>query len=148
MNDYLVRPDPTDARLTSRVTGIDHDGKPVETSVTVERPLTLYVNSQEVVTLMTVGDHVESLAVGYLINQNMLKPADEITGVDYDQEIDTVVVRTAEETNFDERLKKRTRTSGCATGTAFGDPIARCVVGTTHPHARVRPSWHTSLAFH
>ncbi len=64
MSDYLVRPDPADARLTSRVTGIDHDGKPVETSVTVERPLTLYVNSQEVVTLINVGDHVENLAVG------------------------------------------------------------------------------------
>ncbi len=141
MSDYLVRPDPTDARLTSRVTGIDHDGKPVETSVTVERPLTLYVNSQEVVTLMTVGDHVESLAVGYLINQNMLKPDDEIVGVDYDEEIDTVVVRTATETNFEERLKKRTRTSGCALGTVFGDLMERFEEVTLDPDAAVRTSW-------
>ncbi len=146
MSDYLVRPDPTDARLTSRVTGIDHDGNPVETSVTVERPLTLYVNSQEVVTLMTVGDHVECLAVGYLINQNMLKPADEITGVDYDEEIDTVVVRTATETDFEERLKKRTRTSGCALGTVFGDIMESFEGVTLDPDAKVRTSWIYALS--
>ncbi len=146
MSDYLVRPDPTDARLTARVMGIDHDGNPVETSVTVERPLTLYVNSQEVVTLMTVGDHVESLAVGYLINQNMLKPADQITAVDYDEEIDTVVVRTARETNFEERLKKRTRTSGCALGTVFGDLMGRFEEVTLDADARVRTSWLYALS--
>jgi FdhD protein len=146
MSDYLVRPDPTDARLTSRVTGIDHDGKPVETSVTVERPLTLYVNSQEVVTLMTVGDHVECLAVGYLINQNMLKPTDEITGVDYDEEIDTVVVRTVTETDFEERLKKRTRTSGCALGTVFGDIMESFEEVTLDPDARVKTSWLYALS--
>ena len=146
MSDFVVCPDPDDARLTTRVTGTDHDGNSIQTSVTVERPLTLYVNSQEVVTLMTVGDHVESLAVGYLINQSMLKSSDEITGVEYDEEIDTVVVRTAVETDFEERLKKRTRTSGCALGTVFGDLMERFEEVTLNPDARIRTSWLYSLS--
>ena len=121
MTDYLVKPDPADARLTERVPGVDQDGQAIETSVTVERPLTLFLNSQEIVTLMTIGDYVDCLAVGYLINQNMLRQGDAVTGVDYDEEIETVVVRTAHETDFEERMKKRTRTSGCALGTVFGD---------------------------
>jgi len=119
--EFLVRPDPADAKLTRRVTGIDHEGKPVETSVVEERPLTLFLNGQEIVTMMTIGDFPQFLAVGYLLNQNMLKPDDTITAIDYDEELQVVVVRTARQTNFEEKLKKKTRTSGCAQGTVFGD---------------------------
>jgi FdhD protein len=91
MDEFIVRPDPSDKRLTQRVTGQDERGRAIETSVVMERPLTLYLNGQEIVTMMTIGDYPEYLAVGYLINQNMLKPDDEITGIDYDAEIDTVV---------------------------------------------------------
>ena len=73
-DELLVRPDPADARLTRRVAGVDELGRTLETSVTVERPLTLYLNGQEIVTMMTIGDYPDYLAVGYLINQNMLKP--------------------------------------------------------------------------
>ncbi len=86
-----------------------------------ERPLTLFLNGQEIVTMMTIGDYPDFLAVGYLLNQNMLKPDDEVTGVDYDEELEVVVVRTKRTTNFEEKLKKKTRTSGCAQGTVFGD---------------------------
>lgn len=118
---YLVQPDPQDPRLTREVTGVDHAGQPVTTRVTVERALTLYLNSREIVTMMTIGDHPEELALGYLLNQNMLKPGDAVTGVDYDDDLEVVVVRTAEETNFEDKLRKKTLTSGCAQGTAFGD---------------------------
>ena len=93
----------------------------METAVVVERPLTLFLNSREIVTMMTIGDYPEYLAVGYLINQNMLRPEDKILGVDYDDEIDVVVVRTDRETDFEDKLRKKTLTSGCAQGTAFGD---------------------------
>ena len=146
MMDYLVKPDPADARLTERVPGVDQDGKAIETSVTVERPLTLFLNSQEIVTLMTIGDYVDCLAVGYLINQNMLKSDDEVTGVDYDEEIETVVVRTVRETDFEERLKKRTRTSGCALGTIFGDVMETFEEVTLDPDAEIRTSWLYALA--
>ena len=146
MTDYLVKPDPADARLTERVPGVDQDGKAIETSVTVERPLTLFLNSQEIVTLMTIGDYVDCLAVGYLINQNMLHGDDAVTGVDYDEEIETVVVRTAHETDFEEKLKKRTRTSGCALGTTFGDVMETFEEVTLDPDATIRTSWLYALA--
>ncbi len=121
MKEFAVIPNPADPRLTQRVTGQDEKGQPVTTSVVVERPLTLYLNGQEIVTMMTIGDYPNYLAVGYLINQNMLHADDEITGIDYDAEIDTVVVRTERKTDFEEKLKKKTLTSGCAQGTVFGD---------------------------
>src|SRR3990170_4027932 len=121
MDEFVVRPDPTDKRLTQRVTGQDEHGQTVETSVVMERPLTLFLNGQEIVTMMTIGDYPEYLAVGYLINQNMLKPDDVVTEVEYDDDLQVVVVRTEHHTNFEQKLKKRTQTSGCAQGTAFGD---------------------------
>ena len=120
-DEFWVTPNPEDPKLTERVSGIDHAGAPVETSVTVERPLTLFLNGREIVTMMTICDYPEYLALGYLVNQNMLAPDDKVTGVDYDEEIETIVVRTAHETDFEEKLKKKTLTSGCAQGTVFGD---------------------------
>ncbi|WP_204251108.1 formate dehydrogenase accessory sulfurtransferase FdhD [Elioraea rosea] len=138
--DMLIRPDPADARLTRRVAGIDQSGAPVETSVTVERPLTLYLNGQEIVTMMTIGDYPEYLALGYLLNQNMLRRDDVVTAVDYDEEIETVVVRTERGTDFEEKLRKKTLTSGCAQGTAFGDLMER-FESVTLPDAELRTSW-------
>jgi FdhD protein len=117
----FVQPDPSDPRLTKRVTGLDHTGAAVEAAVTVERPLTLYLNGQEIVTMMTILDRPEDLAIGYLLNQGMLKSGAVIEGVDYDEDLQVVVVRTPERTNFEEKLRKKTLTSGCAQGTAFGD---------------------------
>jgi len=119
--EFLVRPDPTDPRLVSRVEGIDQSGRPVTASVTVERPLTIFLNSQEIVTVMTICDYPEYLAVGYLVNQNMLAPDEPIRGVEYEADIEAVVVRTDRQTDFEEKLKKKTLTSGCAQGTVFGD---------------------------
>src|SRR6201997_5575513 len=120
-DDYLLRPDPADPRLTERVRGVDQSGAPVETSVTVERSLTIYLNAQEIVTAMTIGDYPEYLAIGYLLNQNMLRPDDVVTGVDFDEELSVVVVRTERKTNYEKKLKKKVQTSGCAQGTMFGD---------------------------
>ena len=141
MSDYLLAPDPADPRLTRRVAGIDHDGRPVETSVTVERPLTLYLNGQEIVTMMTAGDYPEYLAVGFLLNQNMLRADDRIARIDVDPEIDTVVVRTERETDYEQKLKKKTRTSGCAVGTVFGDVMEKFDEVALDPDATVRTSW-------
>jgi FdhD protein len=137
---YLVQPDPLDARLTREVEGIDHTGAKVSTRVTVERALTLYLNSREIVTMMTIGDHPEELAIGYLLNQNMLKPTDVVTGVDYDEDLDVVVVRTEHETNFEDKLRKKTLTSGCAQGTAFGDLMEQ-INEVKLPDVPFRTSW-------
>lgn len=136
----LIVPNPADPRLTERVVGVNEKGERVETAVTVERPLTLYLNAQEIVTMMTIGDYPDYLALGYLLNQNMLKPSDVVTGVDYDEELDVVVVRTQEHTNFEDKLKKRTQTSGCAQGTAFGD-LMEALSEIALPRAEFRTSW-------
>lgn len=119
--DYLIAPDPGNPALTRRVTGTDHAGRPVDTAVPVERPLTLFLNGREIVTMMTVGDHPDHLAIGYLVNQNMLAPDDVVTAIEVDDALDVAVVRTARETRFEDKLKKKTLTSGCAQGTVFGD---------------------------
>jgi FdhD protein len=141
VDEFVVKPDPGDERLTRRVQGIDQDGVAVTASVTMERPLTLFLNRQEVVTMMTIGDYPEYLAVGYLLNQNMLASKDEITGVEFDPEIDTVVVRTGHQTNFEDKLKKKTLTSGCAQGTVFGDLMERFDSTQLAKGAVLRTSW-------
>ncbi len=120
-NKLLIAPNPKDPKLAKPVVGRDQNGKEVSTKVTIERPLTLYLNSQEIVTMMTIGDYPEYLAIGYLLNQNMLYPEDKIISIDYDQDLAVVVVRTHNETNFEDKLRKKTLTSGCAQGTIFGD---------------------------
>jgi FdhD protein len=85
------------------------------------------------------------LALGFLRNQGMLSTDDEITSIDYDGELETIVVRTAVETNFEDKLKKKTRTSGCAVGTVFGD-MMEGLEGLELPGGKVRTSWLYSLA--
>jgi len=136
---YLIAPDPKAPRLTRAVTGVDHLGQETEISVVEERPLTIYLNSQEIVTAMTVGDYPEYLAVGFLRNQGMLRDGDVVTRVDYDEELEVVVVRTETETNHEEKLKKKTRTSGCAVGTVFGD-MMEGLEGVELPQTQVKTS--------
>jgi FdhD protein len=139
-DSYIIKPDPADPRLTERVTGLDQAGAKIETSVTVERALTIFLNGQEIVTAMTIGDYPEYLAIGYLLNQNMLLPEDEITGVDYDEELSIVVVRTKRKTDYEKKLKKKVQTSGCAQGTVFGD-LMEALEDVALPKAILRTSW-------
>jgi len=90
---------------------------------------------------MTIGDRPDLLAVGYLLNQNMLKPDDEITAIEYEEDIATVVVRTRRQTNFEDKLKKKIQTSGCAQGTVFGDLMEEFDRIALNPDARVKTSW-------
>jgi FdhD protein len=140
LDEYLIRPDPRDPRLTERVTGIDQEGHAIETVVTVERALTIFLNAQEIVTAMTIGDHPDYLALGYLLNQHMLRPDDVVTAVDYDEELAVVVVRTERATDYEQKLKKKVQTSGCAQGTVFGD-LMEALEGVSLPHAELRTSW-------
>jgi FdhD protein len=137
----LLLPDPEDPRLTQPVTGIDQDGKSIEAAIVYERPLTLFLNGQEIVTMMTIGDHPDYLALGYLLNQNMLKPEDVVTSVEHDPELEVVVVRTTHETNFEEKLKKKVKTSGCAQGTVFGDLMEEFDQVRLPENAVLRTSW-------
>src|SRR5262245_47141301 len=103
---YRIRPDPLDPRLTERVSGVDQTGQKIEPRVTVERALTIFLNSHEIVTALTINDYPEYLALGYLLNQNMLLTDDVVIGIDYDEELAVVVVRTKRKTNYEKKLKK------------------------------------------
>lgn len=141
----LIKPDPANPRLTRGVSGIDHNGEAQKIRVVEERPLTIYLNAQEIVTAMTIGDYPEYLAVGYLRNQGMLLADDVITSVDFDEEVETVVVRTERKTDYEEKLKKKTRTSGCAVGTVFGD-MMEGLEDVQLPSTPLKTSWLYSLA--
>ena len=116
LSEYLIAPDLSRRGLSRAVDGIDQDGKKSVLSVVEERPLTIFLNAQEIVTAMTIGDYPEYLALGFLRNQGMLPDDADVTGISYDEELETVVVRTATQTSFEDKLKKKTRTSGCAVG--------------------------------
>ena len=138
---FIVSPDPENPALSTSIEGLDHTGAPVATDVVSEKPLTLFLNRQEVVTMMTIGDQPDLLALGYLLNQNMLSRSDEITGIDYDDDLGVVIVRTTRETDFEEKMKKKVRTSGCAQGTIFGDVIDAFETIRLDTNARLKTSW-------
>lgn len=139
LSNYLIAPDPTAVRLTRNVSGVDHTGAEVAINVVEERPLTIFLNRQEIVTAMTIGDYPAYLALGFLRNQGMLRPDEEITGVDYDEELETVVVRTKRATDYEDKMQRKTRTSGCAVGTVFGD-MMEGLAEVSLPETSVRTS--------
>lgn len=145
LSDYLIAPDPRAQRLTRSVTGRDHTGAQTQIRVVEERPLTIFLNAQEIVTAMTIGDYPDYLALGFLRNQGMLRAEDEITRVDYDEELETVVVRTARATDYEDKMRRKTRTSGCAVGTVFGD-MMEGLDTVVLPQTPVRTSWLYALS--
>ena len=118
---YLIKSDINNQELTKNISGYDQDNKQIVTKVVQEKALTIFLNNQEIVTLMTIGDHPKFLSVGYLLNQNMLKKSDKIESIEYDEDIEVIVIRTKRKTNYEKKLRKKITTSGCAQGTIFGD---------------------------
>lgn len=137
MQPFDLAPEPDADGLTTLIEGVDATGQPVSLPVVAERALTIFLNGQEIVTAMSLGDHVKELAVGFLYNQNMLQPDDVITDVDIDLDINVVVVRTEKQTNYEDKLAKKTRTSGCAQGTVFGDIMDRFEQVKLNPDVRL-----------
>ena len=141
----LITPNPQEKGLTRQVAGLDHLGAEISLNVVEERPLTIWLNGQEIVTAMTIGDYPEYLAQGFLSNQGMLAKEEIVRSVDFDSELETVVVRTNRPTNYEAKLQKKTRTSGCAVGTVFGD-IMEGIEGLRLPPAQLKTSWLYSLS--
>jgi len=144
-SEFVIAPNPDADGLTKLVVGVDHTGVKQTISVVEEQPLTIFLNSQEIVTAMTIGDYPKYLALGFLRNQGMLSVSEQITGVDYDEELQTVVVRTKAKTDFEQKMKKKILTSGCGVGTVFGDVIDG-LEGLRLPKAEIRASWLYSLS--
>jgi len=126
-----LRPKITSATrpLTFEVEALNERGEALPTPIAGENPLTLYVDKREVVTLMTLGQAPEALAIGYLRNQRLARSIDEIAAVQVDWETDSVAITTRKPTaaaakKMKEKMKKRTVTTGCGQGTVFGDLMA------------------------
>ena len=115
----ILKPKVNNSELTNEIIVTDENKKKIKLHSVVEKPLTLFLNDQEIVTMMTICDYPKYLAIGYLLNQNMLKKNDKITGVDYDEEISTVVVRTKLKTNYEDKLKKKNSYIRMRTGNSF-----------------------------
>ena len=86
-----------------------------------EKIVTIYLNSEEILTVMTICDYPEYLAVGFLYNQNLINSAEDLKEVEFNEELSVVVVRTKNVTPFEINNRKRIKTSGCAMGTVFGE---------------------------
>ena len=124
MQNKKKRPEMTNAGIAASypVSVTDEFGNTRKTHITGERPLTIYIDKQEIVTLMTLGKFPELLVMGYLHNQGFIKTVAEIKAVQVDWDIESAtVVTTNGSDNWDEKLKKRTVTSGCGQGTVFGN---------------------------
>ena len=139
--EKVLKPLVNTPKLTNEIIVIDENKKKIKLHSVVEKPLTLFLNDQEIVTMMTICDYPKFLAIGYLLNQNMLKRNDKIISVDYEEEISTVVVRTKIKTNYEEKLKKKTLTSGCAQGTVFGDIMEEFKEIKLSKTAKIKTSW-------
>ncbi len=100
--DYILQPNDQLMGLTQLVNGFDQNGQACEINVVEEQPLTIFLNGQEIVTAMTIGDYPQYLALGFLKNQGMLTDNENILGIDYDDELQTVVVRTDGKTIYEE----------------------------------------------
>jgi FdhD protein len=108
--------------LTFEVAAVDEKGNTVPTPIAGEHPLTLYVDKHELVTLMTLGARPEALAIGYLRNQRLVSSVEDIVSVQVDWESEAVAVNTRHGlADLQDKLAKRTVTTGCGQGTVFGD---------------------------
>ena len=107
---------------TFAVTGVNEFGETVEGFIAAERALTIYLNKQEIVTLMTLGTQPELLVLGWLRNQRLIKTIEEISAIQVDWETQSVAVTTHQAVvGLDKKLSKKTVTTGCGQGTVFGD---------------------------
>ena len=144
--EFHISPDLKNDRLTKEIDGINESGETIKLPVVNEVPLTIYLNKQEIVTAMTLGDMPDLLAVGYLLNQNMLKENDVISEVTYDEELQVVIVRTKRKTNYEKKLEKKIRTSGCAVGTVYGDIMNDFSSINLSKTTKIKTSWIYSIS--
>ena len=120
-NKHSLFPNIHNDSLTQNIEGLDQDNNKISTKIIKEGALTIFLNKQEIVTLMCILDHPIYLAIGYLLNQNMIGEKDKIRSIDFDEDLNLIVVRTNKKTNYEKILKKKIITSGCAQGTVFGN---------------------------
>ena len=146
IKEFYISPDLGNDDLTKSIDCFNEAGEQIKLPVVTEVPLTIYLNKQEIVTAMTLGDMPELLAVGYLLNQKMLKSEDIISEINYDKELQVVVVRTNRKTNYEKKMEKKIRTSGCAVGTVYGDIMDDFSSINLDKNSKIKTSWIYTLS--
>jgi len=141
IKEFYISPDLGNDDLTKSIDCFNETGEQIKLPVVTEIPLTIYLNKQEIVTAMTLGDMPELLAVGYLLNQKMLKSEDIISEINYDKDLQVVVVRTDRKTNYEKKMEKKIRTSGCAVGTVYGDIMDDFSSINLDKNSKIKTSW-------
>ncbi|OUT99823.1 MAG: sulfurtransferase FdhD [Betaproteobacteria bacterium TMED41] len=130
MNNYsedevFYIPSMTNAKidLIAPIDVIDEKGRQKKTYIPAERPLTIYVNKFELVTLMTLGEMPEALVLGYLRNQRIVSKITQVDSIQVDWDINSaaVVIKDLDSRSITEKIEKKTVTTGCGQGTIFGD---------------------------
>ena len=139
--EFYISPNLENDDLTESIECLNESGENIKLPVVKEIPLTIYLNKQEIVTAMTLGDMPDLLAVGYLLNQNMLKRDDIISEIDYDEDLQVVIVRTERKTNYEKKMEKKIRTSGCAVGTVYGDIMDDFSSVNLDKKTKIKTSW-------
>ena len=139
--EFYISPNLENDDLTETINCINEAGENIQLPVVKEIPLTIYLNKQEIVTAMTLGDMPDFLAVGYLLNQNMLQRDDIISDIDYDSDLQVVIIRTERTTNYEKKMEKKIRTSGCAVGTVYGDIMDDFSSVNLNKDAKIKTSW-------
>ncbi len=139
--EFYISPNLENDNLTESIECLNESGENIKLPVIKEIPLTIYLNKQEIVTAMTLGDMPDLLAVGYLLNQNMLKRDDVISEIDYDEDLQVVIVRTERKTNYEKKMEKKIRTSGCAVGTVYGDIMDDFSSVNLDKKTKIKTSW-------
>ena len=139
--EFYISPNLENDKLTESIECLNESGENIKLPVVKEIPLTIYLNKQEIVTAMTLGDMPDLLAVGYLLNQNMIKKDDIISGIDYDKDLQVVIVRTERKTNYEKKMEKKIRTSGCAVGTVYGDIMDDFSSVDLDTKTKIKTSW-------
>jgi len=126
---------------TFTVDALDEAGVIKPTPIAGEHPLTIYVDKREILTIMTLGAAPEALVIGYLRNQRLLDSIEDIVSVQVDWEVNacSVVTRNGLK-DLDEKMAKRTKTTGCGEGTVFGDLMADLENVKLPPEARLEQS--------
>lgn len=105
--------------------GVNEYGETIQGHIAAERAITIYLNKREIVTLMTLGTQPELLVLGWLRNQNLVKSVDDIKAIQVDWETESVAVVTQGSiVDLDEKLSKKTVTTGCGQGTVYGDMMS------------------------
>ncbi len=136
-----IKPNLKNSLLTREIFGFDENSKKTKLDVIEEKPITLFLNDQEIVTMMTINDYPQYLALGYLLNQNMITKRTKIETIEYHSDLSTVIVRTSKITNYEQKLRKKIITSGCAQGTVFGDVMENFKKIKFSNTSKIKKSW-------